>query len=270
MTRQRLGGVAVLLLLGVAMSRLVSKRKAPDSQPSPAPIGQLDLSVVEGLSHLRAHPDRLRRIVWLLQVWADDGRLTVDDAAALLTWAYMESGFRLNTRSGANTPDALVGHSWSMFQISLDTAEPAGIDIRELFAEPQNGIFPEAELERATKANARAALRLCFMRHGFTGHLGFLEWIRERYGSDPARVARALFIRAAGGAARGWDFEFTRELRPLVEVPPNDTPGSGGYIHHQLSRRLAIWPRFRAALGLQVVPPPADLKVQPRLPEGEA
>lgn len=259
-------GLAAVAILGVLVAKLVSKRSKSDC----GTIGELDLSAVSGLSVFRAHPDRLRRIVWLLQVWADDGTLTPDDAAALLAWAYMESGFLVNTRSGANTPDALVGHSWSMFQISLETANAAGIDIRELFAQPSNGTFPEAELERATKANARAAVKLMALRHGFTGGKGFLQWIRDRYSADPALVARALFIRAAGGAARGWDYEFTQSLRPLQEVEPNPTPGSGGYIHHQIATRLAIWPFFRRAIGLCEVPPPADLKVAPHLPSWEA
>ena len=261
---------ALAVLGGLVMAKvLTSKRKSSGSSGASPIGGQLDLSAISGLAQFSRHPERLRRVVWLLQVWTQDARLTADDAAVLLTWAYLESGFLLNARSGAGTPDEAVGHSWSMFQISLETAQGLGIDIRELLVEAVNGVFREEDIERATRANARAALKLVFARHSFTQGEGFLEWLRERYHGEPAQIARALFIRASGGPARGWDYEYTENLSPLMQVAPNERPGSGGYIHFQIARRLAVWPLFRRALGLQAIDPPADLKVPVALPPGE-
>ena len=231
--------------------------------------GQLDLSHVEWLSHFRAHPDRLRRIVWLLQEWQVDGRLTADDAAVLLTWAYVESGYRLNARSADGSPDEAVGHSWSMFQISAETAQGYGIDIESLVVDAVGGGYRPEDIERATRANAHAILKVVFGRSGFTQGAGFLTWLRARYNADPALVARGLFIRASGGPARGWDYTYAQGRRPLVEVPPSDTPGTAGYIHQQIATRLGLLPYFRRLLGLPDIAPPSDLKVSPRLPTGE-
>jgi hypothetical protein len=248
-----------LLLLGGGL--LLMKSKPAQASSSGARSTTVDLSLLAELPRFRRWPVRLQRVAWLLERWAETGELSLDEQAVLLTIAYVESAYNVNAVSGPDAPDAAVGDAHSMFQITGNTAETLGVDLRQLRV---YGANPTAEDFRdAVRANADAAIRFVTFKPARTRPRTWLEWVRTTYPGDEAALAREAIIIWAGGHGRSWDFDLSPDRLALKKVAVNPKVGSGGYIHNQLATRFRVWPYFRAALGLPQVAFPRDLKVSP-------
>lgn len=214
----------------------------PEPGPTPAPSPTLDLTQLEGMRYFRRR-EKLSLVVWLVAWWRASG-VSEDEIATMLAVAYRESGYNLDALSGPNAPDAAVGDAHSLFQITGDTAAGLGVDVRQLlpWGDPSTGRVSDAEWQRATEYNAWAALRFISQKPRWSRPSTFREATRAKYQGDAYAIARQYFCSWAGGVGRTWE--------SIADTPPNNTPGSLGYIHVTILHKMEVLPYFRRALGL--------------------
>lgn len=196
---------------------------------------EVDRRVLDGL---KLGPARVDTVLHLVDEWKRDGRLTADEMAALLAAAYQEGGFNMRARSPDSAPDAKGGHAWGTFQFLMKTLGGLGVDVAEITPVKVNGEVSPAELERAARGSARAAVKFCYYGN-------WLPKARARLGNDSFRLARELFTIWNAGHSITWDF--------IAQRAPSKKVGSWGYVHYTVAHKLDVLNTFRSALGLEPV-----------------
>lgn len=196
---------------------------------------------------LRAIPGidagKLQIIRWMLDEWQRGGVLSADEQAALLAAAYLEGKFALRAVSPVGAPDDKGGRAWGTFQFLKTTLQSLGSSVEEV--SPRNST--PAELERAARGSARVAVAfLTRSKPRWAGGLSYLDGIRALSDRDPFQVAREIFVAWNAGQSRRW--------ADIEAVAPNPKPGSLGYVHYTVARKLKALPAFRAGLGLPAIP----------------
>lgn len=214
-------------------------RAAYGAMSGPLPLDEALLADAYGYD-----AGRLQIIRWLLDEWHREGTLRPDEQAALLAVAAKESGFRLRAVSAPGAPDDAGGRAWGLFQFLAITLKGLGFDLEEV--RPvlgAGGVVPERELERASRGSARVAVAfLVKQRPRWAGRRPYLDAIRELHPDDHTALAREIFVAWNAGPGRTW--------ADIARVAKNATPGTLGYVHYTVERKLAVYPTFRRAVGL--------------------
>jgi len=139
-----------------------------------------------------------RTAAWIADELADDGRMTPDEVAAVLTIGRGESGLDAGGRSHAALPDEHQGGSHGALQMTARTAYFLGLDIGRLRPK-RPGVL--ADHAAAARYAARAALTFYQTRSGLARRLGVsthLEALR-RMARSPDHLRDELWASWAAG-----------------------------------------------------------------------
>jgi hypothetical protein len=207
-----------------------------------AKVDQGVLQAIHGVS-----PAKILVISSMVDEWKKDGRLNGDEMAALLAAAYKEGAFNLNAISPDGATDDKYGKAWGTFQFTADTLRGLGLSVEDVSPKKgPDGKVSSAELERAARGSARAALAFVFkQKPRWAGGRSYLEGVRAMTNRDPFKLAREVFTAWNAGVGRVW--------ADIAKVAPSTTPGGLGYVHVTVSGKLKALPDFRKALGLPAI-----------------